>query len=96
MSKQEAALRAFHNSFGERTRNVMAYVDELIEQWRSMKSGRIRGGYVGVVDRVGPPVSFKSPPPSLLAPPRLNDGEDYQLEQYPGETFRDGQQSPGV
>jgi hypothetical protein len=34
-AKKEAALCAFHNSFGERTRNVMAYVDELIAEWRA-------------------------------------------------------------
>jgi hypothetical protein len=70
IAKREAELRAFHNSFPSRTRAVMRYVDELIDEWR------------------------RNPPPPPRSPP-LNDAEDYTLEQYLGETFRNGLRSPG-
>jgi hypothetical protein len=37
-----------------------------------------------------------NPPPRNGPAPRLNDGEDYELERFPGETRRDGMRSPGT
>jgi hypothetical protein len=37
-----------------------------------------------------------NPPRPNETPPRLNDGEEYELERFPFETFVDGMRSPGV
>jgi hypothetical protein len=37
-----------------------------------------------------------NPQPPLRTAPRLNDGEEYELERFPFETFVDGMFSPGT
>jgi hypothetical protein len=40
--------------------------------------------------------AWRANPPATRGPaPRLNGGDDYTLDRFPGEVFRDGMRSPG-
>jgi hypothetical protein len=97
-AKQEAR-RQYYDSFRWRSLAVSRYVDELLAEWRSMTSGRIRGGFVAVVDRVGGPPARFDAALNAPAPPRsarrLNDGEDYE-DWRTGEPMLDGMTHPGL
>jgi hypothetical protein len=55
--------------------------------WRSLAINRL------VEDMIA---RWRANPPGPPRPgPRLNDGEDYTLQRFPGETFRNGMRSPG-